>query len=253
MALPRILISPHTEEQSGEFPDAAVSLSRRYSDAVLAAGGLPLVLPSTVDPRVLREAVALSDGILLSGGDDVAPHLHSPELPAAVRATVEPAVGGRDLLEFILIDEVFRQGKPLLAICRGHQVLNVALGGTLVADIPLQRPESRDCHHNQPHRRFEAVHEVTLAPDSLLARIAGGTRLGVNSTHHQGIDRVSPALRAVGWAPDHLVEALELAPHLQDSMPFLISVQYHPERLHDHDPKHAALFRHFVGACRPAG
>lgn len=253
MPLPRILVSPHTEEQSGEFPDAAVSLSRRYSDAILSAGGLPLVLPTTVDPGVLREAVALADGVLLSGGDDVAPQLYAPDLPAEVRATVEPAVGRRDLLEFILIDEVFRQGKPLLAICRGHQVLNVALGGTLIADIPRQRPESLGARHNQPQRRFEAVHDVLLEPDSRLARLSRTTRLGVNSTHHQAVDRVAPPLRVVGRGPDLLVEALELATEVKSRVPFLISVQYHPERLQECEPAHAALFREFVRACRSPG
>src|SRR5262245_44124040 len=106
---PLILISGHTEPSSGEFPDESISLSRRYSDAVWVAVGLPCVLPPTSDSGVVREAVARADGVLLSGGEDVEPGLYGAELSPEVQATVSPAIGGRDLFETILIDEVFRQ------------------------------------------------------------------------------------------------------------------------------------------------
>ena len=141
---PLILVSPDFQPRGREHADVSISLSGAYQRALLAAGGLPLCLPATIDRNWLAESVHLSDGLLLTGGDDVEPRLYTRSLPTPVRKTVEvtPDGGQRDLREFILIDELFRQHKPLLAICRGHQVLNVALGGTLIADISRQKPNT---------------------------------------------------------------------------------------------------------------
>jgi putative glutamine amidotransferase len=245
---PLILVSAHTENQSGEFPDAAISLSQRYADAIYAAGGLPVVLPPTADTPKVRQAIAQCRGLLLTGGDDVLPALHSPDLPPELRATVDPAVGGRDLFELILIDEAFRQGKPVLAICRGLQIANVALGGDLIADLPTQRPNAEN--HNQPLRRFDPVHDVLVEPGSLLARITGTSRFGVNSTHHQAASFVPPALRVTAWSEAGVVEALELAPDTGATVPFFLAVQFHPERLRDRHEPHARIFHAFVAACR---
>jgi putative glutamine amidotransferase len=248
---PLVLISAHTEKRGSELPDAGVSLSHRYSDALAAAGAIPMVLPCTAEPGVIRDAVVATHGILLSGGDDVHPAYYARRLPPEVRARVYPAQGVRDLFEFLLIDEVFRQRKPLLAICRGHQLLNVALGGTLVADLPLQRPTTHG--HNRQKQRFEPVHEVNVEPGSLLARVTGRERLQVNSTHHQAVDRVAGALRITGRSTDGVVEAMELGDPAPDALPFLLSVQFHPERLCDRYPEHARLFSAFVDACGGAG
>jgi putative glutamine amidotransferase len=147
----------------------------------------------------------------------------------------------------MLIDEVFRQRKPLLAICRGHQMLNVALGGTLVADIPSQMP--RALNHRRTDKRGEIVHEVRLTSGSNLAKICSGQKLGVNSTHHQAVRRVAPGLRTVARSPDGVVEALELRPGASRWLPFLLSVQFHPERLADRYPAHRAIFDAFTRAC----
>jgi putative glutamine amidotransferase len=179
----------------------------------------------------------------------VSPKLHGELLPEDVLNTVVPAAGNRDLFELIVIDEVFRQSKPLLAICRGQQILNVALGGNLLGDIPLQCPAAAG--HNRQPERFEPVHEVELEADSQLASLFGSTRIRVNSTHHQAIGRVAPPLRAVGRSPDGIIEALELAPDHRQALPFCISVQFHPERLYDRYPGHARLFAAFVAHCAP--
>jgi putative glutamine amidotransferase len=126
-------------------------------------------------------------------------------------------------------------------------LLNVALGGTLVADIPSQRPQALD--HRRLSRRCEIVHDVRLTPDSLLAKIAGGSKLGVNSTHHQGVARVAPPLQAVAVSSDGMIEALELKPALAHWLPFLLSVQFHPERLADRYAEHRAIFGAFAQAC----
>lgn len=248
MTRPFILVSAHTERESGEFPDPAFSLSQRYADAVFTAGGLPMVLPPTHDPGAIRQAVAGVKGVLLSGGDDVAPRLYATGLPEAVERTVYPSVGGRDLFELQLIEEIFRQGKALFAICRGHQVVNLALGGDLITDLPLQRPGLEN--HNQCERRFEPVHDVVVEPGSQLARITGLDRLGANSTHHQAVGRIAPPLRATGSSPEGVVEVLELRPEMGNPLPFFLGVQFHPERLYDRDEAHARMFQAFVQACR---
>jgi putative glutamine amidotransferase len=154
----------------------------------------------------------------------------------------------RDLTELLVIQEVFRQRKPLLAICRGHQILNVALGGTLLLDIPKQRPHALD--HNQPDRKDEAVHKVALTPGSLIHKMCGASSLGVNSSHHQAVDRVARPLRATAVSADGIVEAMELSREGVGWLPFLLAVQFHPERLRTRDPAFLELFRGLVGACR---
>jgi putative glutamine amidotransferase len=245
---PVILVSPHTEAEGQELADPAVSLSRAYADALLQAGGLPLVLPCQNGVAPIREAVSLSDGILLSGGDDVDPALYSAgPLSSELAAKLVLAVGGRDLFELILIEEAFRQRKPLLAICRGHQIVNVALGGDLIVDLAAQSPGALPHDRQSEHR--VPVHDIAIEPDSRLARIAGGATLAVNSTHHQAVGRIAPPLRPVARASDGVVEALELREDHLDALPFFLSVQFHPERLSPNHPAHAAIFTDFVGAC----
>jgi putative glutamine amidotransferase len=246
---PLILVSPDIDRKGKEHSDASISLSNRYQGALMVAGALPLTMPATTSREVIAECVRRSDGILLTGGDDVDPRLYANGLPARVRRTVgvTPDGGQRDFRELVLIDEVFRQHKPLLAICRGHQILNVALGGTLLADIPSQRP--RALAHRRTDRRSEIVHEVRLTPGSILAKIAGGHHLGVNSTHHQAIGRVAPPLQVTAVGSDGIIEGLELKPGGAGWLPWLLSVQFHPERLVDRYPAHQAIFRVFTQAC----
>ena len=246
---PLILVSPDIEDRGKEHGDRSISLSSRYSDALTRVGGLPVAMPPTTGRDVIAECVARADGVLLTGGDDIDPRLYNGRLPKDVRQTVNvtPDSGERDLRELLVIDEVFRQRKPLLAICRGHQILNVALGGTLVADIPRQRPGA--LAHGQNERRDRVVHDVRLTPGSLLAKITGGVRLGVNSTHHQAVGRVAPPLRVTATSEDGLVEGLELKPAGVSWLPFLLSVQFHPERLEDRYPAHRAIFQNFARVC----
>lgn len=246
-APPTVLVSPHVEQHGDEFGDLSVSLSESYQYALIRAGALPLILPLHTSRRLVAECVRRCDGVLLTGGDDVDPRLYTRRLPATVRRTVEVARGDRDQRERWLIAEALRQRKPMLAICRGIQILNVALGGTLIVDLRLQWPDA--LNHCRRDRRSEPVHEVRLTPASLLANITGKRRLGVNSTHHQAVDRVAPGLRVVAHALDGVVEALEWQPRLGERRPFLLAVQFHPERLVKRSPAHRKIFRAFVRAC----
>jgi putative glutamine amidotransferase len=244
-----ILISPDIEAKGKEFGDLSSSLSGCYERALLEAGALPLTLPATISRDALAECVHRSDGVLLTGGDDVDPRLYAERLPARARRTVgiTPDGGARDFRELLLLDEVFRQRKPLLAICRGHQLLNVALGGALVADISTQMPGA--LNHRRLDKRNETVHEVYLTPGSLLAKITGKAKLAVNSTHHQAVGRVAEPLQAVAVSRDGIVEGLELKAGAVGCLPFLLSVQFHPERLTGRYAEHRAIFTRFTRAC----
>jgi putative glutamine amidotransferase len=243
-----VLLSPSAQRAGIEFSDLSLNLSERYPRAVLGAGGVPLVLSCTAQPRYLAEAVRRADGVLLTGGGDVLPSLYAPELPADLAATVGEVEPERDLAELMLVREAFLQRKPLLAICRGHQLLNVALGGSLIVDIPRQLPQALD--HRRVDRKNQPVHPVRLLPGSLIRRIFRAATVEVNSTHHQAVDRLAPLFRPTAVSPDGVIEAYELAPGCADRLPWLLSVQFHPERLMAEYPKFRGLLRAFLRACR---
>lgn len=246
---PLILISPSIESEGAEFHDRSISLSEAYPRAVAAAGGLPLTMPVGRSRELVAECVRRCDGVVLTGGDDIQPGLYGNGLATKLRRTVRPTPDGgeRDLRELILIDEVFRQRKPLLAICRGHQLLNVALGGTLIVDISTQIPNA--INHHRMDKRNEPVHEVRLTGGALLSKIAGAQKLDVNSTHHQAVGRVAEPLQVTATSGDGVVESMELKPEAGPMLPFLLAIQFHPERLVDRYPGHRAIFQAFTRAC----
>jgi putative glutamine amidotransferase len=246
---PLILISPNIEKKGDEFGDLSISLSETYQQVLMGAGAIPWALPATVSRELIAECVRRCDGVLLTGGEDVDPRLYANGLPARLRktVTVTPDGGARDLRELLLIDEVFQQRKPLLGVCRGHQMLNVALGGTLIVDVRTQRPKA--INHRRMERRSEVVHEVRLTEAGILAKITGSKSLGVNSTHHQAVGRVAPPLQVIARSDDGVVESMQLKPSLVPILPFLLSVQFHPERLADRYPEHRAIFTAFTQAC----
>jgi gamma-glutamyl-gamma-aminobutyrate hydrolase PuuD len=252
--LPLILVTPSTERKGVEFYDTSSSLSYRYEHAILEAGGIPVVAPMTTDCAMLAEAVRRVDGVLFSGGDDINPALYTKDVPQEVLKTVEtpPDVESRDLRELILIEEIFEQGKPVLAICRGFQMLNVAFGRELIVDIPSQVPGA--VNHARTDKEGEALsHEVPLTAGSLLSRITGRKSLGVNSSHHQGVLEPAEPFAAVARTEDGIVEAMELKKDRTNGspqLPFFLAVQFHPERLVRY-PEHQAIFSGFVKACAP--
>jgi putative glutamine amidotransferase len=242
---PLILISPSTQRKGAEFSDASISLSNYYPQAIIAADGIPVIAPVTVSKELLAEYVSRCDGVMLTGGDDIQPKLYSAKLPDKLAKKLGPIEPERDVLELLLVDEIFRQNKPLLAICRGHQLLNVALGGDLIIDIPTQI--SGALNHRRSDLKCDKVHEVTLTADSVLAKVTGERTLGVNSTHHQSVGRVAKLLRVTARSSDGIIEAMEL----KDSrlLPYLVSVQFHPERLADRYKEFLQLFRSFICSC----
>jgi putative glutamine amidotransferase len=247
--LPLILISPNIERKGAEFGDLSLSLSVAYERAVIGAGAVPMTMSCTTSREWVAECVRRADGVLLTGGEDINPDLYGNGITSRLRRTVGVSAdgGARDLRELILVDEVFHQRKPLLAICRGHQLLNVALGGTLIVDIPSQVPGA--LNHRRMDRRNSVVHEVALTGDALLARITGRHTLGVSSTHHQAVGQPAEPLQITGRSRDGVVEVMQLKPDAAGLLPFLLSVQFHPERLVDRYDEHQAIFGAFVRAC----
>ena len=245
-ARPLILVTPNAQPQGSEFGDGSVSLSNRYTETVLAAGGLPWIVPYTPQVELAAEAVRRADGLVLTGGDDVHPRFYSQRLPALLRAKVLAPNPTRDLFEIALIRAALRQRKPILAICRGLQIFNVALGGTLVVDIGSQITGA--LNHRRQDRKDQAVHDITITPGSLLGQTVGA-RLGVNSCHHQAAGRIAPGLCVTAASRDGVVEALEWEPGRGKRLPFLLAVQFHPERLAAKRQAHADVFEIFLAAC----
>jgi len=250
MKPPLILISPSTQKRGVEFADNSVSLSNKYSMAVAAAGGLPWISPALPSLPLVAACVARADGVMLTGGDDLQPELYADKLSPKLRKTVSEPEPERDLFELMLVQEVFRQRKPLLAICRGHQLVNVAFGGTLTVDIPSQVTGAMK--HSRMDRKCSVVHDVELAKGSLLARLVGGKKLGVNSTHHQAVGELAEPFIVTACSSDGVIEAMELKPG-EDRLPFFLAVQFHPERLCERHTAHAKLFQSFVRASARNG
>jgi putative glutamine amidotransferase len=217
-----------------------VTVNRPYTDAVLAAGLIPLVVP----PMSEEGAVAILDsvrGLVLTGGEDVDPARFS----ARRHPATGPANDLRDRIELALAKEAAARRLPTLAICRGVQVLNVALGGTLVQDIPSEL--STTIEHDAESERSSRVHAVSVDSGSRLEKIVGSRQIATNSFHHQSVDRLAPGLCTVAKSPDGVVEAVECA----DRAWWAVGVQWHPEELtgtlEDWDRK---LFAAFAEAVR---
>ena len=211
-----------------------------YDDAVLAAGGLPVHLP-VLPSGANSELLDLVDGIILSGGGDLDPTTYGAQsLPDLFE--VEAA---RDAAEQELLHRATDSRVPVLGVCRGLQIMNVAYGGTLVQDLG---PDGSRHHHPQHVPDDQPIHPVIIEPGSLLAQAVGDTRIEVNSTHHQAVDTVPSDLWVTARSLDGVVEALELrSPDV-----WVVGVQWHPEAMQASDPVQRRLFRALVEATRVA-
>jgi putative glutamine amidotransferase len=214
-------------------------LSRAYSDAVIQAGGVPLLIPYTTSDSVIKEMSRVLDGLLLSGGGDIDPTLFDEEpLPGLGR--IDP---DRDEMEIALIEQFISQDKPILGICRGCQILNVALGGGMFQDLPSQKSDL--LQHAQQAPRYHASHTIHIEEGTLLHQIYCKSVAKVNSFHHQAVREVLAPLRVSAVSRDGVVEAFESEQHR-----FVLAVQWHPEEMVHIDSDAANLFSAFVEACR---
>ncbi len=231
-ARPRIGLTLDADEREGRY-----FLGRAYLEAVLAAGGLPILLPHAKDAAAAY--LALLDGLVVTGGFfDVPPELYGEARREVCGATKpERTAFEKDLLEAALAARM-----PVLGICGGMQLLNVVRGGTLYQDLP------RDAGiegHEQPAPKDVPSHEVTVQPGTHLAALVGPGALRVNSTHHQAIREPGAGVLVSARAPDGIAEAVELP-----DLPFALGVQWHPEAVLRHEPRHAALYRGLVAAAQ---
>lgn len=209
-----------------------------YFRAVRRSGGIPVLLPFFDDEAEADQVLNRIDGLLLSGGGDMDP-AYFGEQPHPKLGAISPE---RDVTELALCRAVLRRKMPLLGICRGHQVLAVAAGGTLWQDIPAQVPGA--IKHRQEAPRWYPSHTVKAAEGTRLARLFG-TEFRVNSYHHQAVKDLPPGWVGSAAAADGLNEAMELPEH-----PFALSVQWHPENFTGRAYNFDALFGAFVSACR---
>jgi putative glutamine amidotransferase len=231
------------EEIPDELPRCWV-MSQQYVRVLVTAGALPWIIPLIQnDATTLRGIYDQLDGLFLPGGVDLHPSAYD-ERPNDLCGRTDPA---RDEIELSLTRWALEDGKPLLAVCRGIQVVNVAAGGTVHQDLASQLPGAIK-HDYFPRRgqytRDLLAHEVEVAEGSRLASLLGASTVQVNSMHHQGIKRLAPRLRPTAYAPDGLIEGLE-----SPNGHFLLGVQWHPEALVERDPRMHRLFTAFIQAA----
>lgn len=232
-----------TSGTSGDFAGFGVRpplylVSQDYCKAVLQAGGIPVFIPP-VSPEAIPDLVASLDGIIFSGGVDIHPQEYD-ETPHPLLGDVDLE---RDKFEMALFKHVWNHTDlPVMGVCRGLQVFNVGLGGTLWQDLPSQRPSH--VHHSQRDHRYKAVHPLKVEAGSRLSELLSKV-IAVNSLHHQGIKELAPGLKAVAWSPDGLIEAVEAETH-----PCRIAMQWHPENMVASYPEFLNVFKHLIEAAR---
>lgn len=218
---------PNTISRNGTY------VGGDYVSVVAKSGAAPFVIPVT-ETRLVTTFVDQIDGLILSGGQDVSPALYGADSQAKLGAICPT----RDLFELALLKEALLQKKPILAICRGAQLLNVALGGTLHQDTSYI--ENANLAHMQQDGATRATHDIQIAKASRLHSILGNTAR-VNSFHHQAVDKLGTGLKITATAPDGVVEAIE-----KEGAPFVVGVQWHPELIAERDASMQHLFRDFV-------
>jgi len=239
-----LIVVTTTLAPGGSYNLPSVRLNVQYVTAVEEPGGTALLLTPGHDAQSVARMVEVAHGLVLTGGEDVDPALYGQE-PHPELSTVNPA---RDEVELAALRAALEREIPVLAICRGLQLLNVALGGTLYQDLPSQR--EGDLLHEQDAPVGHRWHHASVLAGSGLENIFGTRELFINSFHHQGIDELAPSLKPVVWAEDGLVEGVEGRDH-----PWLYGVQWHPERgeaespADERDPDRR-LFWAFIRAAR---
>jgi gamma-glutamyl-gamma-aminobutyrate hydrolase PuuD len=239
---PIIGLTTYRKKMGGRSPLEMVGVAVAYVEAIAAAGGIPILIPHDIAEPDLEQLFDQIDGLLLPGGGDVDPSYYNGSQWHGELRDVDRR---RDELELFMARKAVVQRKPLLAICRGHQVLNVALGGSLWQDLQSQVPEMIE-HDFKSHGlpRHHTPHTVEVETGTRLARCLGEGSIAVNSLHHQGISELALDLEVAARSDDGLIEAVEVRDH-----PFAIGVQWHPENLVHHDPAMLSLFRSFIEAA----
>jgi len=216
------------------------AVQQSYLDAIARAGGISLLIPLGLSPAAMAQIMTRIDGLLLAGGADISPQQYGAERHPTVKRIDE----ARDQAELWLVRQALELDMPLLAICRGLQVLNVAAGGTLYQDLKSEYAGSiKHDRYSTTYPKDEFAHSARLAPDSRLHAIMGAPGVMTNSRHHQATRDLGDGLIPVAWAPDGVIEALESPAHR-----FVVAVQWHPENMIDVSPAMFSLFQAFMKA-----
>ena len=237
MYQPMIALTPGLQENE-EF----LLLHHTYMEQLTREGCIPVMLPLITDEAALTGLIGRFDGFVLTGGGDIEGRWFGTETSPNAGA-ISPL---RDAMELPLARLLHQSGKPVLGVCRGSQVLAVALGGTIWQDLPTEYP-GYAVAHRQKAPQYYPSHEVTILEDSLLHGILGVSRARVNSVHHQAVRTLPEGLKATAWAADGVLEAFE-----DPARRFFMGIQWHPERLRDGGIASDCIFRAFAEACRKA-
>ena len=216
---------------SGRSESGAATLSANYTDAVFRSGGIPVILPTVADEASAEALLKTVDGVIFSGGPDLDPSYYGETV---WNETVE-IDSLRDISDLMLMRAALASGKPIMAICRGEQLMNVVLGGTLIQDIPTQV--------DTLVKHSSAWHRIGVVKGSVLYRLFETDSLTVNSTHHQAVKAPAPGIRVTAYADDGIIEAYEYGDQV-------IAFQFHPEGMARENDAWLAPFRYFIQKIR---
>jgi putative glutamine amidotransferase len=236
--MPKPLIGLTTTRLLKKTSRPAFGTNELYAKAISMSGGLPILIPLSLSNADLDALLVRLDGILLTGGYDIDPHQYGNQ----PHPKVEGIDKDRDRIEIYLVRAIIQSPKPFLGICRGLQVINVAMGGSLYEHLPDQFTGSI-IHDNHHQVRDYLAHSVSVKPGSLLSQFISSNPVQVNSLHHQGVRRIAPELLQIAHSPDGLIEAVEMPGH-----PFGLAVQWHPEELLEYEEMRK-LFQTFIHRC----
>jgi putative glutamine amidotransferase len=237
--MPKPLIGLTTTRSLISSGRSTYTVNEPYAKSISNAGGLPVLIPLDLSQDDLDGLLPRLDGILFTGGYDVDPRRYGNQ-PHPKAKGID---SDRDRVEIHLVQAAIEEGKPFLGICRGLQLINITLGGTLYEDINEQLPDALQHDNHRGHSRAYLAHNVKVEPGSCLKQILSDIDVQVNSLHHQGANRLAQELHATAFAPDGLIEAFELPGH-----PFGLAVQWHPEELQEHAAMRR-LFQAFIQSC----
>lgn len=240
MKKPIIGITSAYEIEDGLRNYHRTTVSIDYTKSIIAGGGIPVILPITSDLDVIKEQLELLDGLLLAGGADINPSYYGQDFKENM-GVISPE---RDEGEFLILKEFYKTNKPILGICRGHQLINVFLGGTLFQDLKYTGKDV--LKHRQDFYPELAVHKVKITDrDNMLAKLYG-VEVPTNSFHHQSVDKLGKGLTTIATTDDGIVEAFQMK-----SRDFLYGLQWHPEMMTARgNEEMKKIFIEFVNSCK---
>jgi putative glutamine amidotransferase len=227
---------------AGVNDDLTLTLQRYYISSIEKAGGFPLIIPYTTDEHYITDLINISSGIMLTGGADICPETYNEEK----KSYCENGCKTRDEYELYIFERALDSFKPILAICRGAQLVNVALGGTLYQDISSEY--SNAISHRQDNGKFSYSHEVAILEDTPLFDMLKQERIKINSFHHQCIKDMGRLIEPMAFADDGIIEAFYMPSYC-----YLRAYQWHPERLYEMDENNLKIFEDFVNKCKNQG